>query len=43
MAQFVAAANRPQTRGQRISMEFAIPVAPDPVVFRELSGSPTFP
>src|ERR1700678_2912816 len=27
----------PQTRGQRIIPEFAVPVAPDPVVFRELS------
>jgi hypothetical protein len=34
---------RPQTLSRRIIPEFAVPVAPDPVFFRELSGSPTFP
>ena len=34
---------RPQTHGRRIVLEFAVPVAPGPVFFRELSGSPTFP
>jgi len=34
---------RPQTHGRRIIPEFAVPVAPDPVDFMELSGSPMFP
>jgi hypothetical protein len=34
---------RPHTLSRRIIPEFAVPVAPDPVFFRELSGSPTFP
>ena len=34
---------RPQTRGRRIILEFAVPVAPIPVFFRELSGPPKFP
>jgi hypothetical protein len=34
---------RPQTHGRRIILEFAVPVAPDPVFFEELSGSPKFP
>jgi hypothetical protein len=34
---------RPQTPGRRIVPEFAVPVAPGPVVFEELSGSPKFP
>jgi hypothetical protein len=34
---------RPQTHSRGIIPEFALPVAPDPVFFRELSGSPTFP
>jgi len=34
---------RPQTPSRRIIPEFAVPVAPDPVDFRELSGSPKFP
>ncbi len=35
--------HRPQTHGRRIIPEFAVPVAPDPVFFKELPGSPTFP
>ena len=34
---------RLQTQSRRIIPEFAVPVAPDPVDFRELSGSPKFP
>ena len=34
---------RLQTQSRRIIPEFAIPVTPDPVDFRELSGSPKFP
>jgi len=34
---------RLQTRSRRIIPEFAVPVTPDPVDFRELSGSPKFP
>jgi hypothetical protein len=34
---------RPQRLGTRITLEFPIPVAPEPVVFEELSGSPKFP
>ena len=34
---------RPQTLSRRIIPEFAVPVAPGPVVFEELSGSPKFP
>src|SRR5271167_4320737 len=33
---------RPQTQGRRIIPEFAVPVAPGPVFFKELSGSPKF-
>jgi hypothetical protein len=34
---------RPQTLGRRIIPEFVVPVAPHPVIFEELSGSPKFP
>ena len=34
---------RLQAFSRRIIPEFAVPVAPDPVDFRELSGSPKFP
>ena len=34
---------RPQTQSRRIIPEFAVPVAPDPVFFEELPGSPMFP
>ena len=33
----------PQTLAPRIKLEFAVPVAPVPAVFEELSGSPKFP
>src|SRR4029079_14900560 len=34
---------RPQTLSRRIIPEFVVPVAPVPVVFEELAGSPKFP
>ena len=34
---------RPQTPSRRIIPEFAVPVAPDPVYFKGLPGSPKFP
>ena len=34
---------RPQTQSRRIIPEFAVPVAPDPVFFKERPGSPKFP